>query len=31
MLHTVPGADDFDRTRQLGEIHALISSRRGKA
>ncbi|WP_332759526.1 4-hydroxybenzoate 3-monooxygenase [Pseudarthrobacter sp.] len=31
MLHTVPGADDFDRARQLGELHSVVSSRHAKA
>ena len=31
MLHTVPGADDFDRARQLGELHSVVSSRHAQA
>ncbi|MFE4198709.1 4-hydroxybenzoate 3-monooxygenase [Paenarthrobacter sp. NPDC056912] len=31
MLHTVPGADDFDRARQLGELHSVVSSEHAKA
>ncbi|AOY73645.1 4-hydroxybenzoate 3-monooxygenase [Arthrobacter sp. TES] len=31
MLHTVPGADDFDRARQLGELRSVVSSEHGKA
>lgn len=31
MLHTVPGADDFSRARQLGELRSVVSSRHGQA
>ncbi|WP_120521913.1 4-hydroxybenzoate 3-monooxygenase [Arthrobacter celericrescens] len=31
MLHTLPGADDFSRARQLGELHSVVSSRHGQA
>ncbi|MFS2091310.1 4-hydroxybenzoate 3-monooxygenase [Paenarthrobacter nicotinovorans] len=31
MLHTVPGADDFDRARQLGELHSVVTSEHAKA
>jgi len=31
MLHTVPGADDFNRARQLGELRSVVSSRHGQA
>lgn len=31
MLHTVPGATDFDARRQLGELQAIVSSAAGSA
>jgi p-hydroxybenzoate 3-monooxygenase len=31
LLHSVPGADDFDRARQLGELRSVVSSRHGRA
>ena len=31
MLHTVPGADDFERGRQLGELNMVVSSRHAQA
>lgn len=31
MLHHVPGADDFSRARQLGELNSVVSSRHGRA
>jgi p-hydroxybenzoate 3-monooxygenase len=31
MLHAVPGADDFSRARQLGELHSVVSSQHAKA
>lgn len=31
MLHTLPGADDFSRARQLGELRSVVSSRHGQA
>jgi p-hydroxybenzoate 3-monooxygenase len=31
MLHTVPGADAFDRARQLGELRSVVSSEHAKA
>src|SRR4029453_14342545 len=31
MLHTVPGADEFDRARQLGELNSGVGSRHGRA
>ncbi|MCA4133480.1 4-hydroxybenzoate 3-monooxygenase [Arthrobacter sp. M4] len=31
MLHHVPGADEFGRARQLGELNSVISSRHGRA
>ena len=30
MLHTAPDASDFDRQRQIGELHAVTSSRAGR-
>ena len=31
MLHTVPGSDDFERGRQLGELNSLVSSHHAQA
>ncbi len=31
MLHHVPGADEFGRARQLGELNSVVSSRHGRA
>ena len=31
MLHTVPGPDDFDRARQLGELNSVVSSHHAQA
>ncbi|MBO1267765.1 4-hydroxybenzoate 3-monooxygenase [Arthrobacter cavernae] len=31
MLHSLPGADDFGRARQLGELHSVVSSQHAKA
>ena len=31
MLHTVPGADDFERGRQLGELNMVVSSHHAQA
>jgi p-hydroxybenzoate 3-monooxygenase len=31
MLHTVPGSDDFERGRQLGELNSVVSSRHAQA
>lgn len=31
MLHQLPAADDFERSRQLGELHSVVSSRHGRA
>ena len=31
MLHTLEGADDFSRARQLGELNSVVSSRHGQA
>jgi p-hydroxybenzoate 3-monooxygenase len=31
MLHTVPGSDDFERGRQLGELNMVVSSRHAQA
>ncbi|CAH0142604.1 4-hydroxybenzoate 3-monooxygenase (NAD(P)H) [Microbacterium sp. Bi128] len=31
MLHVAPDATDFDRHRQLGELHAVVESRHGQA
>ena len=30
MLHTTPGATDFDRMRQLGELRSVIESESGR-
>jgi p-hydroxybenzoate 3-monooxygenase len=30
MLHTVPGASDFDRMRQLGELYSVVESEAGR-
>ena len=30
MLHTVPGASDFDRMRQLGELYTVVESEAGQ-
>jgi len=30
MLHAAPGASDFDRLRQLGELRSLVGSEAGR-
>jgi len=30
MLHVAPGASDFDRRRQLGELHSVVTSEAGR-
>lgn len=31
MLHLEPGASDFDRLRQIGELRSVVESRSGRA